>query len=791
MKRFARVHRLVAFVLSSALLAACGGGGGGGGGYTPPQPTATPCPSGYTGTAPNCTPLSTNSGTFSVSASAPSTVIIPSAGGYNGTIVLPAGSVATTGTIATSVSTQNGHILQGVLKRSPQAAKNLVMPAAQTNTAMLYFSMMTVADVEFSSIPSFSFTLPAASSGPFYLAVYTGDDGWQTLEQGTVSGSIVTFPAIANEVAQFDSDPTFFALYTGGVLPTPSPTPAATSSPGYTEANFICPSSDTPSASTGGSSRSAQHIAPLRSGNRPEYSSSLLAVKYSTAYASANAAAIASRDGALGVRSIRELRFDRLGTTTRIVAVNADDVQTAVTQLRSQAGVESVSRVGMRYATAVSAPYLTNDPYFAGFSTTVPTSSGATPPPPTYHVPPYYESASVPGQWDMHAIGLEHAFAYSQSGNGSGITNANALGSSSVKVAIVDTGEDTTHPELAGKVTRQRCYITDPSNKQSTSDFTTDPQGHGTDVSGIAVADINNGLGFVGAGGNASLMAYRVFPSPDTTCDNEGPNGDDSCGASTADIASAINDAVANGANVISMSIGGGGCNSGGVDTDPTENAAVQNAIAHNVIVVAASGNGNPGTSGSVDAPGCGNGVIAVGATALDDGQPNGRGSAVGTAANPIEYVASYSQFGTPASSFGSSSAWGIVAPGGDPVASGNDADDLHWIENIWTSTPADKSFSQTGAIPQVCNGDYPNDTGTLDCRIDIAGTSMATPHVAGAVALILSVNSSYQSPSAMKTLLCSTADDLNKTTNNGGEGCGRLDVYRAMAKALGDSNLP
>lgn len=754
----------------------------------PVGPVATPCPYGYAGTAPNCSVITNNNGTFAVSATAPSTIVIPPAGGYSGSIALPTGSVATTGTIATSVSTQNGHVLQGALKRSPRAAKQLVMPTAQTNTAMFYFSLATAADVNFTSIPGFTFNLPTASAGPFYLAVYASGDGWQTLEQGTVSGNAVTFAAVPNQAAEFDSEPIYFALYTGGVLPTPAPT--ATPSPSYTEANFTCPTSDAPSASGGGGSRIAQRIAPIRSSNRQQYASGLLAVSYTTSFVRANSASIVSRDTALGARSIRELSFDRLGTTTRIVSVNANDIQAAAEGLRSQSGVQSVSRVGMRYATSVNAGYFPNDPYFNGFSTTLPPQTGATPPPPTYRVPPYYASANVPGQWDMHAIGLEHAFAYSQSGNGSGHTNAGALGSNDVKIAIVDTGEDTTHLELSGsKVVRQRCFITDENQNQSTSDFTTDPQGHGTDVSGIAAANMNNGLGFVGAGGNASLMAYRVFPSPDTTCDNENPSGDDTCGASTADIASAINDAVANGANVISMSLGGGGCTNG-VDSDSVENAAVQNAIAHNVIVVAASGNDNPGTSGSVDAPACGNGVIAVGATSLDDGQPNGRGSAVGTAGSPIEYVASYSQFGTPGSAYGSSSAWGIVAPGGDPTG-GGDADDLHWIENIWTSTPADATFSETNVIPQVCSGDYPADTGSTDCRIDIAGTSMATPHVAGAAALILSANSSYQSPAAMKQLLCSTADDLNKTANNGAQGCGRLNVYRAMAKAVGDNNLP
>jgi hypothetical protein len=52
---------------------------------------------------------------------------------------------------------------------------------------------------------------------------------------------------------------------------------------------------------------------------------------------------------------------------------------------------------------------------------------------------------------------------------------------------------------------------------------------------------------------------------------------------------------------------------------------------------------------------------------------------------------------------------------------------------------------------------------------------------------LILAVNSAYQSPTAMKTLLCQTADDISDSH----EGCGRLDVYRAMATAIGDTSPP
>ena len=70
----------------------------------------------------------------------------------------------------------------------------------------------------------------------------------------------------------------------------------------------------------------------------------------------------------------------------------------------------------------------------------------------------------------------------------------------------------------------------------------------------------------------------------------------------------------------------------------------------------------------------------------------------------------------------------------------------------------------------------------------------MATPHVAGAVALILSATGTsgrYASPTAMKTLLCSTTDQLTTTGSTQNQGCGRLNIYRAMATALGDPSPP
>ena len=136
---------------------------------------------------------------------------------------------------------------------------------------------------------------------------------------------------------------------------------------------------------------------------------------------------------------------------------------------------------------------------------------------------------------------------------------------------------------------------------------------------------------------------------------------------------------------------------------------------------------------------------------------------------------------GSPAAAFRSANAWGIVAPGGDPNG-GLDQDQLHWINNLYTSTPSVPASDVT-----FCNQDYANTGPAAECQILIAGTSMATPVVAGAAALILAVNPSYRVPAAMKQLLCTTTDDISAPH----EGCGRLNVYRAMATALGDTLLP
>jgi subtilisin family serine protease len=517
----------------------------------------------------------------------------------------------------------------------------------------------------------------------------------------------------------------------GGVIPTPPPVFGP----------YGCPTAagQAPSSVAAISGSETARHAFSRGSATAVYVPDAVAVVYSKPVLESGRALVSQRESALGASLVGENDYPRLGITTRALRVDPARVTQTMVSLRAQPGVQRVSRIVFLRASTVTNPFVTNDPYFKGFNGTS---------------APYFETAAIPGQWDMHAIGLERAWGYSIVGN-STVNNPSAVGSPSIKVAIVDTGQDTTHPELAGKIVRQGCFITH-NGVQSTSQFTNDPSGHGTDVSGIAAATTNNTLGFVGVGGNVSVMLYRVFPAPDSSCDGGAP--DNQCFLDTRDVASALNDAVANGANVVNFSFGGAG------PDDAIEGPAIANAIAHNVIVVASAGN-EGGTS--LDSPASDPNVIAVGATGLLDSGPI------------TEAVASYSNYDPTHSGVRSASAWGIVAPGGN-AASGSDSDDLHWIENLWTSTP----FSAADA--GNCGSDF-GTASVADCRTLIAGTSMSSPHVAGAVALILSVAPQYGSAAAMKTLLCQTADDIADAR----QGCGRLNVYRAMAKALNDPNLP
>jgi len=471
------------------------------------------------------------------------------------------------------------------------------------------------------------------------------------------------------------------------------------------------------------------------SGAENEYAPGVIEIAYRASVLAAHATEASQLIQRVGGDLRSEIDAGAIGTRIQIVTVNPGSEDAAIRQLSSNPIVQSATRSAVRRLSSTTAAF-TNDPFFLGV-------------PPNNNMPPLYQSAATGGQWDMHVICAANAWGYGNT-NTTGSTFAGALGGN-VRVAIIDTGADLTLTDLPSSrvVFADTIDSGDGTITPGGISIMHDNDGHGTNVAGIAAATGNNNFGFTGVAYNAPLMIFRVFPDPPPGVGCPPLSTSNLCTATGVDVGAAISDAVAHGAKVINLSLGASG-------PDTAEEMAVANAIAAGVVVVAASGNE---TAATLDFPAADPGVIAVGASSIDDSNPS----------SIVESVASYSNY-----SAANSAAWGLVAPGGDPIA--KDSDDLHWIENIYTSTSADPTFGPS----IVCRTDPFNQTN--DCRILIAGTSQATPHVTGAVALMLSVNGAL-TPAAVKTTLCATARNISNTK----QGCGRLDVYRAMARTVGD----
>jgi subtilisin family serine protease len=155
---------------------------------------------------------------------------------------------------------------------------------------------------------------------------------------------------------------------------------------------------------------------------------------------------------------------------------------------------------------------------------------------------------------------------------------------SEVVVAILDSGIDSSHPDLAGRMVAGR-------NVVESNDDTTDERGHGTNMAGIIGAVTNNSVGVAGVAWAAKLMPVKVTNPSGTATD--------------ANVAKGIRWAVDHGAGVINISL-----------SAPVEDLVLQQAVdyalARDVLVVAAAGNSG---SDIPESPAACLGVVAVGAT--------------------------------------------------------------------------------------------------------------------------------------------------------------------------------
>ncbi|MBA2642001.1 MAG: S8 family serine peptidase [Actinobacteria bacterium] len=147
----------------------------------------------------------------------------------------------------------------------------------------------------------------------------------------------------------------------------------------------------------------------------------------------------------------------------------------------------------------------------------------------------------------------------------------------SVPVAVIDSGVDSRHPDLDGKVLAAKSFVGGSAR--------VDALGHGTFVAGLIAARVDNGIGIAGLSPSAQLLVAKVVTS--------------SRSIPVEAEAKAIRWAVENGARVINMSLGGV---RDPLDPDRDsfsrlEADAVAYAVKNGVVVVAAVGNGDQAPS--------------------------------------------------------------------------------------------------------------------------------------------------------------------------------------------------
>ncbi len=297
---------------------------------------------------------------------------------------------------------------------------------------------------------------------------------------------------------------------------------------------------------------------------------------------------------------------------------------------------------------------------------------------------PMSDSTSSTIAWGVDKIGAPLVWQRGITGKG-------------VIVAVVDSGVDATHPDLAHLPDSTNTKVIDWIDYVNGRSSPYDDNGHGTHVSGTISGIGTNGYQ-TGVAPGSNLIEAKVF---------------NAFGAgSMSDVILGFEWAVNNGARVISYS-GGGRHNA-------AYTIALDNAVAAGVIPVVAAGNSGSGDS-TISCPGDEINSTAVGAT------------------NSSDIIASFSSRG--------------------PI----NFNEMTYIKpNV--SAPG---VSITSTLP---GGKYASWN----------GTSMATPHVSGTVALMLEKTPSLR-PAQINQILESTAVDLGQVGKDNTYGAGRTDAYKAV----------
>ncbi|MEV6205329.1 S8 family serine peptidase [Streptomyces sp. NPDC051771] len=270
------------------------------------------------------------------------------------------------------------------------------------------------------------------------------------------------------------------------------------------------------------------------------------------------------------------------------------------------------------------------------------------------------------------------------------------------KVAVLDTGADADHPDLKGRITASENF--------TDSDSAGDRQGHGTHtLSTVGGSGAAGGGKKKGVAPGAALLNGKVL--------NDAGSG------ATSWIIAGMEWAVAQGADVVSMSLG----NPSETDCDdPMSAAAEQLAQNEGTLFVVAAGNAGPSLN-SVSSPGCAPSVLTVGATDRDDS---------------TAYFSSRS-----------------------PVAN-----EAHTLKPEIAAPGVGISAAAAGG-----RGVYAYQA--------MSGTSMATPHVAGAAAILKQRHPDWTAQQVKAALVASAETDIPGDVRE--TGGGRLDVKAAIDQTV------
>ncbi|MGH7862360.1 MAG: S8 family serine peptidase, partial [Candidatus Dormibacteraceae bacterium] len=146
------------------------------------------------------------------------------------------------------------------------------------------------------------------------------------------------------------------------------------------------------------------------------------------------------------------------------------------------------------------------------------------------------------------------------------------LGSPKVMVAVIDSGDDFSHPDRPVHLIAGPTFVSSPSPSCPPEGVNgpDDDNGHGTHVGGIVAAAFDNGIGVAGLAPGVSVLVIKAADCTGLLADS--------------DIAQAIQDAADSGAKVINLSFGGPA-------PDPILDQAVQYAWGKGAVLVAAAGN--------------------------------------------------------------------------------------------------------------------------------------------------------------------------------------------------------